>query len=410
MSPFMEQLYVISLIFTFSVLISAQPLNLTLLNITNGTLNFNVTDFNMTNSTINNTIFPWEFTTTNEFQTSFEYFTLDPSFDPSIQPTVNPSVDPTIYPTHSPIPILPNDTIIIDVILNFKYDNNSLINDQLLLTQLTDIFYSLLNSTLNENGYPNTENNQFLYLYLYPISTVNNTNINHSNLYLTWNIYLSLINETDQEIIIIISEYISSPKFIKQYNINILNEGLNEMIQLFKLQFMEIHPPIIQISTTSETDTDIDTSTTFMYTDYKDNNTEYVLPQHLREYMLLYAILFCILSLTILCSICWCFTVKCFEIDKFNKDGGASKSYNDLNLSTKVSSKDIGIEIDDDSDDAEFVMKAYDDDEQLKLKYKKNINMSHEEIQMISTNNNDNNDEYLTLKQKMDIQNAFDEE
>jgi len=257
----------------------------------------------------------------------------------------------------------------------------------------------------------------------------------NSNLYLTWNIYIPFINNTitNQEIITILSEYIRSPKFIKQFNKNLLQNSLNEMLQLLQLKSIEIYPPLIQISTTDIVSTDNNDKT----------EDEYVLPQHLREYFLLYVILFSILSLIILSLICWYCTVKCFGTDKFNicylnknngnegydnpggkeygsgyaqggKNNHSSKSYNDLNLSTRVSTKDIGIEIDAESDDdenAEFVMKAYDDDEHLK--YKKGNSMHEsEEIQMMSIHDNDinQNDEQLTLKQKLDIQNAFDEE
>ena len=163
---------------------------------------------------------------------------------------------------------------------------------------------------------------------------------------------------------------------------------------------------------------------------------EYVLSPHLRDYFLLYVILFSIISITILCLICWYCTLKCFGTDKFNilnnknggkegddgrnipdygYGGGGNHSYNDLNLSTRVTAKDIGIEMDmdesDDNDDenAEFVMKAYDDDAHLKYKKGSSLN-TNDEIQMISMDNKDDEDEYMTLKQKMDIQNAFDED
>ena len=405
----------------------SQPLNLTwfnftYFNISNSTIMLNMTDFNLTNSTINNTLIPL-FTTTTEFQTSFNYHTTSND-------------------------ILPNDTLSIQITLNFNYDNNSIIYDEILLFELTEIFDNLLNQTLINNGYSNSND----ILYLHPISdTTNNTNITQNNLYITWNIIL-LSNDNQHEIIDILSEYILTNTFIQDFN----NDLEQEIIQLINVQNMEIFgydPQISLSSTISPQDTfnttfnidttEIDTTeikttendlTMLTTTDFDDKEeeenegTEYVLPQHLREYMLLYVILFSILSITCLCFICWFFTVKCFGTDdfkicgrnnneknermKYRKNGKfeETQSYNDLNLTTRVSQIDIDIN----NDEAEFVMKAYDDDAVVNDKwYKKNKKNedereNSEEIQMIPLNNSD--DENMTLKQKMDIQNAFDED
>merc|ERR1712154_86328 len=124
---------------------------------------------------------------------------------------------------------------------------------------------------------------------------------------------------------------------------------------------------------------------------------KHVLPAHLREFMLLYVVLFCIISITLMCFGGWFCTIKCFPNDSFSKEVddkhedeekrklSEAPSYNDLylNTSTKKSTMNRWDEID--KADTEYMLKAFDDDEALQQNWYKDDsdNNSDDEIQMI---------------------------
>eukprot|EP01084_Bolivina_argentea_P036260 67124_1 len=342
--------------------------------------------------------------TTTEFhttpQSSFEYYT-------------------------TPYPVLPNDTSTINVTLHFQMDIDSISMDNDLLMELTAIFESVLIKAAHSKGYSQDDD----ILYLQPLSDVTTLNTSNGTVYLQWTIII-LIPE-DEGIVIVLSEYLESTKFIKQFNDNL--GDVADAIELIKTHRLLINSPLTTSTTTATTITTTDDfGTSLDITEME--GVKYVLPDHLRRFMLLYVSLFCLVSISVCCFGGWMCTTRCVgketfgattvvkedhEEDKFESDddkvlnGDVKEDKIYINASPK-NTNGINKWEDIDKVDAEYMMKAFDDDETLQQNWFKyttdSDNANSDEIQLINVSTREPQDDALSLNEKSKIHSMFDED
>ena len=298
--------------------------------------------------------------TTTEFQTTFPYYTT-PNY-------------------------IGNDSTKISATLHFKCANGSIILNNMLISEMTQIFGSILNDTLVANGYANYES----IIYLHPISNGNNRNITNSNLYLQWMLIL-LLDDNKDILISLLSEYLFSNEFKLQFN-----DQLERIMELELIETQNIS--IYNFENPSTTTINIETTIA--------KERSYVLPAHFRKYALIYVVLFCIVSIASCCFGGWYFTKKCVEKQSNDIDGddniGIVAGYNEQNgRYTAKKWEEVNQE------DAEFMLKAFDDDEALHQNFYKD---DSDCIEMTEGYYAGNYIETLSLSEKLKIHSAFDED
>ena len=267
----------------------------------------------MTNNT---TLTPFP-TTTDDFQTSFHYYTT---------------------------PYFPNNTNTISITLQFTLHNASIAHN-LSTLDLTETFEYVLDDTLTNNGYPNHQQ----FLYLHPVSNLQNGSLFH----LQWVIFVN-----HREIHWILYDYLSSSEFIDDFN---------QEMDAMDTELMDAK--ISGHSTTTSTTTNTTESAATTNTKNTQKMAQNTLPEHLREFMLIYALLFCVLSISGCCCVC-SLCVHHGALSKHEEQKGQDATVRAQSYTANGVPITKWNEIN--KEEAEFMMKAFDDDETLYANWYRN--------------------------------------
>ena len=320
---------------------------------------------NGTNSTLNQTQSPIASSTT--FQTSFHYYTT---------------------------PSVPNGTSL-SITLQFHVLNDSMNTNIISFHKLTATFRFLLQNELILNEYSDSEVLEAFNLRMSSNLTLNTSNI----LEIEW-----ILQITEHELDLLFSEYITSSRFTLDFNALI---GDIDLI----LSSVQINGENVEITESTEipwsqwTSSEIEIETEH---DIDESIESQILPGHLREFMFVYVAIFGVTVIALSCYGYWCCATRCYAVwlrrkEERDKMGGQRYTANGVPIRKW---DDIN------EQEAEFMMKAFDDDEALYSKWYSEDTNGHifgdADFQIMRPEPTEK-DYGLTMKQKMEIHSAFDE-